>query len=205
MEGGKMKSKLYVGLSFYMGTIQSRKIQTFTQRFDPKHYNSHWLTMSLMPPFEIERTDTEYLIDELREEMEAFYHGHSESYSMHFRGIDVHRYKRHQILFLNPELSSEMEHCQDSLFSICQSYIFQRERKSKDKKRFFLPIGRFKENYQLEVGYEVAKRELQLPLVLPVASVSLFEKKLGIWQERAVLHNFERDDELFLQKSAASL
>src|SRR5690606_6083632 len=102
---------------------------------------------------------------------------------------------------LNPVIEDELVYCQESLFSICQSYINDREKKMKDSKKTFLTIGRYQETGELHSAIDQARREFFEFTSLPFESICLFSKNNGIWYREADLVSFERPTDTFLHSS----
>lgn len=122
-----------------------------------------------------------------------------------FTGLGVHEYKKNKLLYLNPIIEDELLYCQESLFSICQSYIEDREKKMKTSQKTFLTIGRFQDPTELHLAIDEAKKEFTEFTSLAFKGISLFSKSSGLWHQEADLITFDRPDQTFLQNSSASL
>jgi hypothetical protein len=199
-----MNSKLFVGLTFFPENSFAKNIDSFRSRFDTKYQNTPYLHLPIVPPFEIEVTETKKLAQELVEELEGFFFENFSNHTLKFTGLDVHEYKKNKILYLNPVIEDELAFCQESLFDICQSYITDREKKMKDKKTF-LTIGRYNEVGDLHSSIDLAKREFQEFTSLPFQSICLFSKNNGIWYREADLVSFEKPADTLLQSNRVSL
>lgn len=199
-----MSTKLFVGLTFFPDNSFAKKIENFRKRYDTKYQNNPYLHLPIIPPFEIEVTDLKQLKQELVEEVESFYFENTENQTLSFTGLDVHEYKKQMLLYLNPVFDSELSFCQESIFSICQSYIADRAKKMKDKKPF-LTIGRFHEAEELHISIEQARREFQEFTSLPFESISLFSKNNGIWYREAALVSFDKPADTLLHSSLVSV
>jgi 2'-5' RNA ligase len=199
-----MKAKLFVGLTFFSDNSFSKNIESYRSRFDTKYQTNPYLHLSIVPPFEIEVTEVKKLEQELVEELESFYFENTKHHVLNFTGLDVHEYKKNKILYLNPLIEEEFALCQESLFSICQSYITEREKKMKDSKSF-LTIGRYQESYDLHSAIELAKSEFQEFTALPFESICLFSKSNGIWYREADLISFDKPENTFLQSTIVSI
>lgn len=195
-----MSTKLFVGLTFFPENSFAKKIENFRKRYDPKFQTNPYLHLPIVPPFEIEVTDLKKLKQELVEEVESFYFENTSNHSMPFTGMDVHEYKKQKLLYLNPTFDSELSYCQESLFSICQSYIADRAKRMKDKKSF-LTIGRFQDTLEMHAAIEQAQREFQEFTSLPFESISLFSKNNGIWYREAALVSFEKPADTLLHST----
>ncbi|MFA5582923.1 MAG: 2'-5' RNA ligase family protein [Bacteriovoracaceae bacterium] len=198
-----MVTKLFVGLTFYADNSFSKNIESFRSRFDSKFQSNPYLHLPIVPPFEVEASQVKTLEAELIEELESFYFENTAHHTMKFTGIDVHEYKKNKILYLNPTVDEELSLCQESLFSICKSYV-DRNKRMKDKKAF-LTIGRYHEIFDLHSAIELAQREFHEFTTLPFESICLFSKNNGNWYREADLVSFERPTSNLLQKSHVSL
>ena len=203
-KGGPMLTKLFVGLTFYSDNSLAKKIESYRSRFDEKFQTNPYLHLPIVPPFEIEVTEVKKLQQELVEELESFYFENTEHHLLNFTGLDVQEYKKNKILFLNPLIEEELSMCQESLFSICQSYITDREKKMKDSKTF-LTIGRCHDSLELHASIDLAKKEFQEFTALPFESICLFSKNNGTWYREADLISFDRPSNTFLQSNNVSI
>lgn len=199
-----MNTKLFVGLTFFPDNSFAKNIERFRSRYDEKYPNAPYLHLPIVPPFEVEVTEVKKLKEELVEELESFYFENTANHSLKFTGIDVHEHAKQKLLYLNPVIEDELSYCQESLFSICQSYIADREKKMKDKKTF-LTIGRFQLTFDLHSSIEQAKLEFQEFTSLPFQSICLFSKNNGIWYREADLVTFEKPVDSLLQNSTVTI
>lgn len=200
-----MNTKLFVGLTFFPENSFAKNVESFRTRFDDKYQTNPYLHLPIVPPFEIEVTEVKKLKLELIEELESFYFENLKHHSLKFTGLDVHEYKKNKILFLNPVIEDELSFCQESLFSICQSYITDRARKMKDSKKTFLTIGRYHETFDLHSSIELARREFQEFTSLPFESICLFSKNNGQWYREADLVTFDKPADTFLLSSTTCI
>lgn len=194
-----MSNKLFVGLTFFQDNSFAKNIESFRSRFDTKYHNTPYLYLPIIPPFEIDSTaEVKKLKGELIEELESFYFENTANHSLKFTGLDVHEYKKNKILHLNPIIEEDLSFCQESLFSICQSYINDREKKMKEaNKKSFLTIGRYNETYDLHSSIDQARREFQEFTSLSYESICLFSKSNGIWYREEDLVSFEKPANTF--------
>lgn len=199
-----MLVKLFVGLTFYSDNSLAKKIESYRSRFDSKFQTNPYLHLPIVPPFEIEVTEVKKLTQELIEELESFYFENTEHHLLNFSGLDVHEYKKNKMLYLNPLIGEELSLCQESLFSICQSYITDREKKMKDSKTF-LTIGRYSDSIELHASIDQAKKEFHEFTALPYESICLFSKNNGVWYREADLITFDRPSNTFLQTNNVSI
>lgn len=193
-----MNVKLFVGLTFFPENSFAKNIESFRSRFDSKFQNTPYLHLPIIPPFEVEVTEVKKLQQELVEEVESFFFENTANHTLKFTGIDVHEYKKNKLLYLNPVIEEELAFCQESLFSICQSYISDREKRIKDKKTF-LTIGRYNEILDLHLAIDLARKEFSEFTSLPFESISLFSKNNGMWYREAALMSFEKPEDTLLQ------
>lgn len=197
-----MNTKFFLGLTFYPDNSFSKKIESFRSRFDIKFQTNPYLHLPIVPPFEIEVTEKKKLKQELIEELESFYFDNLSHHVLNFTGLDVNEHKKKKILYLNPTLSEELTLCQESVFSICQSYISDREKKMKEaSKKTFLTIGQFQDPLELHSAIDLAKKEFHEFTGLAFESICLFSKNNGIWYREADLITFEKPDLSFLQSN----
>ncbi len=200
-----MNAKFFVALTFYSDNSFAKTIESFRQRYDEKFQSNPALHLAIVPPFELEMNSSKKLSQELMEELDSFYFENLSHHLLKFTGLGVHEYKKNKLLYLNPVIEDELLFCQESLFSICQSYIEDREKKMKTSQKTFLTIGRFHDPGELHSAIEEAKKEFSEFTSLPYKSISLFSKTNGEWVEEAELITFDRPTHAFLQNSQASL
>jgi hypothetical protein len=200
-----MMLKYFVGLTFYPDNSFAKKIEHFRTRFDTKYNTNSTIHLPIVPSFEIPHAEGKKLQQELVEELESFYFDNLEHHVLKFNDLDVHDYKKAHILYLNPMIDEDLSFCQESLFSICQSYIVEREKKMKSDKKSFMTIGRFNTETDLHHGLDHARREFEHFTGLPFESICLFRQNNGIWYRESDLITFKRPTEEFLQSLEASL
>ncbi len=200
-----MKTKFFVGLTFFSDNSFAKSIDSFRSRFDDKYQKNPYLFLPIVPPFEVDVPEIKKLKQELVEELESFYFDNLTNHTMKFTGMDVHEYKKEKLIYLNPIVEEDLAFCQESLFSICQSYITDREKKMKDSKKPFLTIGRYLEVSDLHSSIDLARREFPEFTALPFESICLFSKNNGVWYREADLLSFEKPSDKFLQSSIPSL
>lgn len=181
-----MQIKLFVGLTFAEDTFFAKKIQSFRSRFDEKILTNPSVHMPIVAPFEIPVTSLGSLEQELIEELDGFFFGHSGDQSVQFTGLDVLSHSKKSLLYLNPEEQTDLLHCEESLVEICSDYVEERQhRPNKDKK--FLTIGRFQDPASLHAALSVGQVEFSDCTELPVRGICLFKKHQGIWYQQANL------------------
>lgn len=200
-----MMLKYFVGLTFYQDNSFAKKVEHFRSRFDTKFNSNSTIHLPIVPSFEIPYAEGKKLQQELVEELESFYFDNLDHHVLKFDDLDVHEYKKSHILYLNPMIDEDLSFCQESLFSICQSYIVEREKKMKTDKKMFMTIGRFNTETELHHGLDHAKREFEHFTGLPFEAICLFRQNNGLWYREADLITFKRPTQEFLQSLEASI
>lgn len=198
-----MYTKFFVALTF-SDSATSRKIQGFRQRFDPKFSQQVEPHMSMLAPFEIYHKDREELVESLKDEIENFFMGSEDTPKLQFKGLDVYRHKRVNILYLNPDLGDDLGYCMESIQSLCQSFI-PPEVGYKQNAKQFLPLGHFVQEDQLHKVLPQAQEEFSNNSDLFLSGITLFEKRFGIWIGVEELISFENPNDNFLQLQHASI
>ena len=198
-----MYTKFFVALTFSESTA-SRKIHGFRKRFDPKfneHVEPH---MSMLAPFEIHRKDRSELLESLKDEIDNFFVGCEDTPKLQFKGLDVYRHRRKNILYLNPDLGDDLGYCLEGVQQLCESFI-PPEVNYKQNAKQFLPLGHFTQDFQLHKVLEIAKQEFPNSGDLFLSGISIYEKRFGIWIEVEQLISFENPNDNFLQLQHASI
>lgn len=197
-------TKYFVGLNFSQNGLLSRKITGFRQRFDPKFNQYSFPHMSMLAPFEVEAENSQALVETLKEEIETFFYGQPQAPMLAFTGVGVFEYKRRMLLYLNPSYCANLNFCSEMVLDICRSFISKKV-KYKENKKQFLPLGIFSTHTELHQVMEHAKLEFNSNSELPIISISLYENKSGVWQERETLVNFTENIGQFLYLNQASI
>lgn len=185
-----------MGLTFYEDATLAKKIQSYRSRFDEKYLTNPKLHIALVPPFELSHSNLKNLEKELVEELESFYFDHDQTHALEVTGLDVYDYRKTQMLYLNPVENTDLTHTEESLTSICQTYIEEREKRIKQSKKF-LTIGRFADHMSLHQGVSLAEKEFEELTPLPFQSISLFKKQNGIWYQATPLMEFKAPPQSF--------
>jgi 2'-5' RNA ligase len=199
-----MNSKYLLALTFFSNNSFAKTIESYRSRFDSKYSANPYLHVPIVPPFEIEVTEVKKLKQELIEELESFYFENTENHVLNFTGLDVQEHRKNKIIFLRPVIDEELALCQESLFSICQSYINDREKRMKDPAKTVLTIGRSHDVLELHSSINQAKIEFQDFTTLAFESISLFSKNNGVWNREEALVSFKKPT-TFLHSSPVSL
>lgn len=187
------KVKLFIGLTFDQGSHLCKKINGFRQRFDPHFFKNATTNMSLFAPFSIDVSDIDELVFELEDEIENFFYGHSSQSFMEFVGIDIMEQRKKALLYFKPSMKDDYQHLQESLHDLAQSYIHEKENKTKMGKSC-LVMGRFFNESSLIDGVETLKREFDTPFKLGLRGISVFKKQNGEWRELVKLIDFETEN-----------
>jgi hypothetical protein len=197
-----MHTKLFVGLTFFPDTSFAKIIDSFRARYDDKYDSNPYLHLPIVPPFEVEPADLKNVQQELIEELESFYFENLEGHALDFSGLNVEEHKKRKIVFMSPKIDEDLGFCQESLFSICQSYINDREKKLKESsKKTYMTIARLHGDDELHSCLAQAQIEFQNFTALPFESICLFSKNNGIWYREADLITFERNSDPLLLSS----
>lgn len=193
-----MNEKLFVGLTFRSDDILSKKVIGFRKRFDPNFNKSSFPHMSLLAPFEVAANDLDRIKEELQEELDTFFFGQDSALKLSFTGVNFVQTKKHNILYLNPSYSADMEHCMELIQDIATSYI-PRNIKYKPNPKQFLPLGSFKDTDPLIEVMGAIKDEFENNSELTITGISLFRKKHGVWTTEESLVSFQGTKESVLQ------
>ena len=197
-------TKLFVGFNFTPEGLLSRKVTGFRKRFDPKYNQYGFPHMAMLAPFEIHDNDVVDLTETLKEELDSFFYDNKTMPRLDFAGIGVYEHNKKKLLYLNPNFDIDLGYCSEVVLEICKSFIPKTIR-YKENARQFLPLGIF---YNMKDMFEVmehAKVEFENNSPLPIESISLYEKKFGIWVEKEVLVSFVENETHFLQMNHATL
>lgn len=199
-----MLKRMFVAFTFHENNTLSRKVESFRKRFDPKFDSKLDPHISLLAPFEIDVVDTNNLVEELQEEVESFFHGHSANPKLGILGLDMVKVSKEYLLYLNPNFNDDLLHCMEGVQAVCESYIPKNVTYQKNKKQF-IPVARSYDIESLDLAVQVARDEFNLNSELSIKSISLFEKRFGMWINVADLMTFEKNAENFLLSNASSL
>lgn len=197
-------AKFFVALNFAENSLLSQKISGFRKRFDPKYRTYSFFHMSLLAPFEVQDNQVESLKETLKEELDSFFYDVKDAPTLSFTGVDVYAHQKRKILYLNPYYDINLGYCSEIVLDICKSFIKPALNYKQNKKQF-LPLGYFSSNEELHKVMEQASLEFRSNGELEIESISLYEKKFGLWVEREVLLSFEKRQESFLQETIRAL
>lgn len=185
----------FIGLTFSDYYLQFNKIDIYRRRFDTKYTKSNVLQLTLLPPFEIQNYDNEF-IETLSDELDGHLEGLEEINEISFNGVDFNNEKKGTV-FLRPELPLEFQYCQQSLWELIKDFGGEFNRKkpviSEEDviQRAYLPIARTKGIDQFEFAIETAKDQFEEPFQLRANGISIFETTPGQWILRDHLYQFD--------------
>ena len=188
----------FLGLTFDPSSIHHTKVASFRRRFDSKFEKLDLLQLTILPPFTVDFSNTHAEQDfkeELQEILEGHLYGLDEISQIEFNGINFSMGKS-GFIALTPIISSDIIHCQESLYSFLKGYGV----KFKNNKSAFnplLPIGRFEYVDQMESAIETAKIEFSDAFVMDANRIVLFEKTPREWKAKNNLFDFEIRDHFF--------
>lgn len=193
-------TRLFVAFNFSHAGLLSRKITGFRKRFDPNYNKYSFPHMAVLAPFEVDEPYPHDLAETLKEELETFFYGTKNCPKLEIAGLGVHEHKRKSILHLRPQYSADLRYCSEIILDICSSFI-SRKFHYRPNKEQFLPLGYFSSSQDLREVMNHAQIEFKSNSVIPIRSISLYQRKLGLWAERDVLIDFEENDSAFLQSN----
>lgn len=196
-------SKLFVGFNFSPESSLAKKITGFRRRFDPKFNQYSFSHMAMLAPFEVNDGQVESLSETLKEEFESFFYGNPRP-NLGFTGLGVFQHKKKNILYLNPHYGTNLDYCSEIVLEICKDHM-RSQLRYKENNNQFLPLGYFQSIEDLNIVMEQAQIEFTNFAELSIDSISLYEKKYGIWTEKETLIQFEQKDSPFLQINQASI
>ena len=196
--------KLFVGLNFADKGLLAKKVNGFRKRFDPKYNQYGFPHMAMLAPFEINEHDKEDLKETLKEELDTFYYDARTSLNLSFAGLGVHQSKKKSILYLNPVYGLNLQYCSEVVLDICKSFM-PRANSYRENSSQFLPLGYFDQENDLGTVMEHAQVEFKNNGEIPIESISLYEKRYGVWIEIDKLISFDKIEDKFLQLNRAGL
>lgn len=191
-------AKIFIGFNFSTDNLFSRKIVGFRKRFDPKYVQYSFPHMAMLAPIEVKDCDVKDLQETLKEELDTFFYGETALPKLGFTGIGIHQHKRKNILYLNPHYTTDLTYCSEIVTDICKSFSDKAVKYKENKKQFF-PLGVFSNTHELNIVMEHAKLEFTDFSELPIQSITLYQKQMGVWYEKEVLLDFEPKDTGLLQ------
>lgn len=183
-----------IGLKFYSSDQITKKIDQFRQLHDEKYRESGGeLYVPIVPPFQKMFT-TKFNLNELAFELtdliDNFFYGSSnDALQMEFNGIGF-LVGNKPLITLNPIISPDMHHLQESLLF----YLEEIEVKFAAKKKAtnpYLLLGRSRDRNQTIEIIERAKTEFSEPFVLNIEEIVLYEKNMHHWQIKKSLKSFK--------------
>lgn len=199
-----MLTKYFVALKFKNDSALYRTIDGFKRRFDPKYKSDSFPHMSMLAPFLMDGKNEEALIETLKEESQTFFYGHEGALKLDFSGIDIAKYSKNHLLFLNPKNEDNMGYCIDLVQAICESFIASNISYKKNKKQL-MQLGSFKSSTELYFALEDLKEQSLTNVGMKVDSIVLMKKSNGNWQERDQILKFQDKFDELLQIQTLAL
>ena len=184
-----MNKKAYLSLNISDQSLLAKKINSFRQRYDPKYYNNPIVNLALFQPIMLDHHRLQSMEEEIADLVDDFFGGINDETTVRFTGLECLSNGRQNILFLKPELCSELSFFRESVIEIARGYQRRHERKVSDRLRY-MPIGRFHNQVDLINAISVVKSEFNFPMELPVRDVSLNTKSMGVYQSKNSLFQF---------------
>lgn len=185
----------FLGLTFKEQYLHYQKLDIYRQRFDDKYTKSNILQMTLLPPFEIEELEDDF-IEALTDDIEGHLDGLSSLEQISFKGIDLTNIRKGNI-YLRPELELDFQYCQQSLWDTILEFggSFKKKKRPTISQeeivtRTFLPIARTQNDFEIESAAMAAKVEFNEAFELGTKGISLFESTPGQWLQRKELFSF---------------
>ncbi len=199
-----MLTKYFVALKFKNDSALYRTIDGFKKRFDPKYKSDSFPHMSMLAPFLMEPKDELNLIETLKEETQTFFYGHEGAIKLNFSGIDIVKYSKNHLLFLNPMNVDNMGYCIDLVQAICEGFIPNNINYKKNKKQL-MQLASFKSSSALYLALEDLKEQSFTNSGMKVDSIVLMKKSYGNWQERDQILKFQDKFDELLQIQTLAL
>ncbi len=167
-------SQFYLGLELENQSLQGRKIFNLKKRYS----SSQDFHFSLMAPVTINDRNTGELTDLLKEQGHYFF---SEARQIFARAtsIDLRQKSQKNLIGLEMCWSDELSYCLESLLQICLD--FQEPQKKIEKSRPFLVLGAFAREVDLNAPMSEVRSQVQVPAMIPVKSLNLYQKKRHSW------------------------
>lgn len=199
-----MLTKYFVALKFKNDSALYRTIDSFKKRFDPKYKSDSFPNMSMLAPFLMDAKNELTLIETLKEETQTFFYGHEGAMKLDFSGIEIGKYSKSHLLFLNPKNEDNMGYCIDLVQSICESFIPKNVNYKQNKKQL-MQLGSFKSSSELYFALQDLKEQSLTQLGMKVDSIVLMKKSNSNWQTRDNLFKFEDKFDELLQIQTLAL
>ncbi len=197
-----MEKTYLLALTFFEKSSQVKKVSNYRSRFDYKFENLKEAIIPLLPPFQSTQNNFYSLAEDLKDICDGHFFGEELS-SLKFNAIDLYMSKDNVLLYLRPQLSTNLKHAQDHLYSEVKESMDRS--KSFKMPNSFLTIGRFKDHVSLNNALEQAKAEFKLPFNLSIKAISLFEKNSKGWGYVCDILAFADNSDIFLQSEYSSV
>ena len=200
-------SVFFVGLTFNSQCPHYQDINRYRALFDAKFSRNIRLQMTLIPPFEINLGSKAQKYDfeeHLIEVVDNHLLGHPKDRKMTFQSIGM-ALDRSGFIYLRLDGQEDLLHIQESLIETVKSYgarflSLNKNRSASIHERIVLPIGRTNAK-NFDLALEEAKSKFEFPLTLKPETISLFEKKPGIWPLKMTLFRYPINEESFLMEN----
>lgn len=204
---GTLLKKYLLGLNFDEQMPEAYRLQTYRSRFDSKFSTESQLKLALLPPFEMDFRSISKYEEKFEEDAESYLLGVDLQEGMTFKEVDVFQGKK-KILYAKPEIPEDLLYFQEGLdeFLLEVSKGYRRNLLKKvNRRKLFLPLGRFTDNSTMNFALDLAAMEIGFPLNLRPRQLILWEKSYSGWKVHNILHEFMENDGAFLQEGALSL
>jgi hypothetical protein len=200
-------SAYFIGLTFSSACPHYQEINRYRALFDDKFSRNNKLQMTLIPPFQINLSNKNKVYDfeeHLQEVIDNHLLGHPIDRKMTFHSIGM-ALDRAGMIYLRLDAGDDLLHIQESLMEVVGEYggsfhFLQKRRSTNINERIVLPIGRTSQK-NFDLALEEAKCRFDLPLSLKPDSISLFEKKPGLWPLKMTLFRYPINEQSFLMET----
>lgn len=205
--GGAM-SAYFIGLTFSSQCPHYKEINRYRALYDAKYSRNNQLQMTLIPPFQINFTHKNRAYDfeeHLGEVIDNHLLGLPIDRKMVFHSIGMSLDKT-GLIYLRLDAGDDLLHIQESLMELVGEYgghfhYLKKHRSADVDERIILPIGRTTAK-NFDMALEEAKSRFELPLELKPDTISLFEKKPGLWPLKMRLFRYPINEQSFLTEKS---
>lgn len=181
------RKKVLIALTFYSDNFFGKMIESFRSRYE----ENSLLKIPLVPPLELEAVSLDYLIEELKEEVESFYFEHNENHLMTFDRIEVIKQRKTQTLFLRPHLDEELLLLQETLSDITSKFKIKGLAKERKKDPLFR-LAQFEHDEDLQQGIADFQKSFTQTGSLAFDKILILIKKGEYWFQEQELFSFLR-------------
>lgn len=196
-------SAYFVSLTFDSQCPHYQEINRYRALFDAKFSRNNKLQMTLIAPFEINFNSKNHALDfeeHLVEVVDNHLMGHPAHQKITFSSIGM-ALDRKGLIYLRLDLMEDLVHIQESLMELVREYggrflDINKSRSADVYEKIVLPIGRTTpKNFNLAL--DEAKDRFSLPITLKPKTISLFEKKPGLWPLKMTVFRYPINEESF--------